>query len=95
MCFPRRSVVRADSAIPGRDDSADNLITDLIKFTVMKTYKILSIVFIVICVGLMVGLFTCLDFSAGQKIVFGICLCVIVALMVYNLILIKRKEKQE
>lgn len=61
----------------------------------MKTYKILSIAFIVICVGLMVGLFTFLNFPAGPKIVFAICLCVVIALMVYNLVLIRKKEKQK
>ncbi len=67
----------------------------LIKTVFMKTYKILSIAFIVICVGLLVGVFAFFDFATTQKIVLSVCLCAVIALMAYNLVLIKRKEKEQ
>lgn len=60
----------------------------------MRTYKILSIVFIVVCAVLLAGIFVSRDFfPVGQKVIFAVCLCVVIVLMGVNLRMISKKQK--
>lgn len=61
----------------------------------MKTYKVLSIVFIVICVGLMAGVLFFMNGQAGHKVILVSCLAVVILAMSYNLSLISKKQKQQ
>ncbi len=61
----------------------------------MKTYRILSVVFIIICMGLLVGLFAVGDYPPTQKAVFAVCLCAVMVLMALNLVAINKKEKEK
>lgn len=61
----------------------------------MKTYKILSIVFIVVCLALMAGVLVFMTGQTGHKIVIIACLGVVIMAMIYNLNVISKKRKQQ
>lgn len=61
----------------------------------MKTYKILSVAFIVICTLLLIGLSIMPDFPVGRKIIFAACLCVVIALMATNMVVMSKKNNKE
>jgi preprotein translocase subunit SecG len=60
----------------------------------MKTYKTLSIVFIVTCLALMAGVLFFMEVPTGHKIVLTACLAVVVFAMVYNLRVIRKKQTE-
>lgn len=61
----------------------------------MKTYKILSIAFVIACAALLVMVLLAQDYPDGKKLVLALCLGAVMAAMLFNLSVIRKKEKQQ